>query len=455
MKAFDRKSFRYFYWISIAFLKKNAQLILLSFLAGVIGIVTIVSVSPYFIKVLTTEKYVVGIAGSFDVNNPPAEVVSKISNSLVFINEKGEIIPLLAESWEQLDDGKQYRFTLKKGLTWGDGKDFTAHDLKYNFTDVKVEVPDDHVIIFKLKEPLPVFPTYLTTPVVKFPLHGVAGLYNVERVRSRYGKLTEVHLTPNRPNYPIYIYKFYDNETKLINAYKKGEITEFSTTKKNIAELFNTWKNTSIERSVDYTQLLALFFNMNNPLLQEKDVREAIAMSIPKELLTEQGQEAYGPIPPISWAYNSEIKQTPYNPELAEKLFEQYKNGSDSAKLKLSTFFDYLSTADSIKDSISNIGIDADVTVFSPNELDSFDMLLAFWKVPQDPDQYFYWHSTQEQGNIANYKNVRIDKLLEDGRSTINQKERKEIYDNFQRVIADDLPAFFMYHPYVYTIKRK
>ncbi|MFW5703378.1 MAG: ABC transporter substrate-binding protein [Patescibacteria group bacterium] len=455
MKAINRKSFRYFYWIAVAFLKKNAQLILLSFLAGVIGIITIVSISPYFIRVLTTKKHVIGMAGSYTVNNVPDEILGQISNSLVFINEKGEIIPILAESWEQLDDGKEYRFHLKKGLNWEDGKDFTAHDLNYSFTDVQVEVPDDYVIVFKLKEPLPIFPTFLTEPVVRYPLQGVAGLYNVERMKTQYGSLTELHLTPNKENYPIYIYKFYENETKLINAFKMGEITEFSTTKKNIADLFRNWKNATIEESTDYSQLLTLFFNMNNPLLQERDVRKAISMSIPRDVIIEQGEQSFGPIPPTSWAYNTDIKQTQYNPDLSKKLFEKYMDGSSSAELKLSTFFDYLSTADTIRDSLKDIGINANVNVFSPNELDSYDMLLAYWRVPQDPDQYYFWHSTQEQGNISNYKNVKIDKLLEDGRSTIDQSSRKEIYDSFQVVIADDLPAFFLYYPYVYNIVRK
>lgn len=453
--ALTRKSFRYFYWMTVAFLKKNAQLILLSFLAGVIGVISIVSLSPYFVQAMTKKKVVVGIAGTYQFNQVPEQILSKISNSLIYVNEKGEIIPLLADSWEQVNDGTEYRFHLKKNLTWGDGSDFTSKDIKYSFKDVTIETPDPYLIVFKLKKKLPIFPTYLTQYVVKYPLQGVAGLYSVERVKTKFGYIEEIHLTPNRPEYPIYIYKFYDNETQLINAYKLGEITEMQTTKKSIADLFQSWKNTKIEKTVDYTQLLTIFFNLNNPLLQEKDVRKAIAQSIPKEILEEQGEEAYSPIPPTSWAYNGNVKQTQYNPEVAKKIFEKYNSGTESAKLTLSTFYDYLGTADEIKQSLDKIGIDADVNVFTAANTTTFDMLLAFWRVPQDPDQYFYWHSTQDMGNISKYKNVRVDKLLEDGRDTLDQKQRKEIYDDFQKVIADELPAYFLYYPYVYTITRK
>ncbi|MCX7996806.1 MAG: ABC transporter substrate-binding protein [Patescibacteria group bacterium] len=439
----------------MAFLKKNAQPILISFLAGVIGVITVVSLSPYFVELMTKKKEIVGIAGSYRINQVPEEILSKISNSLVFVNEKGEIIPLLAESWEQLDNGKEYRFYLKNDLTWGDGTEFTSADISYSFKDVTIEKPDDSVIVFKLTKPLPIFPTYLTQYVVKYPLQGVAGLYSVERVKSKFGYIQEIHLTPNRPGYPIYIYKFYDTETKLINAYKLGEITQMKTTSKNIADLFVNWNNTTIEKTVDYTQLLTLFFNMNNPLLQEKDVRKAIAQSISREMMEDLGEPAYGPVPPTSWAYNTQLRQLQYNPDVAKKVLEKYQSGTESAKLTISTFYDYLRTADQIKESLDSIGLNTDVKIFSSRNGSDFDMLLAFWKVPQDPDQYFYWHSTQKTGNISNYKNVRIDKLLEDGRNTLDQNQRKEIYDTFQKLIADDLPAYFLYYPYVYTISRK
>ena len=148
----NRKSFRYFYWTTSAFFRKNAQLILLSFLAGVIGIITIVSLSPYFIEVMTKKKVIVGIAGNYQLNEVPDPVLAQISNSLIYVNEKGEIIPLLAESWEQLNEGREYRFYLKKNLTWGDVKDFTSKDLVYNFKDVTIERPDPYVIVFKLKK---------------------------------------------------------------------------------------------------------------------------------------------------------------------------------------------------------------------------------------------------------------------------------------------------------------
>jgi len=67
----------------------------------------------------------------------------------------------------------------------------------------------------------------------------------------------------------------------------------------------------------------------------------------------------------------------------------------------------------------------------------------------------FFWHSVQKEGNITNYLSLKVDKLLEDGRSTLSIPERKKIYKKFQKILVDDQPAIFFYYPYLYKIKRK
>ena len=92
------------------------------------------------------------------------------------------------------------------------------------------------------------------------------------------------------------------------------------------------------------------------------------------------------------------------------------------------------------------------VTSSFPDEYSAF---LAIYEIPSDPDQYFLWHSTQTATNVSKYSNQRIDKLLEDGRTTTDQDERKKIYLDFQRFLLEDAPATFLVHPISYTIARK
>ncbi len=170
---------------------------------------------------------------------------------------------------------------------------------------------------------------------------------------------------------------------------------------------------------------------------------------------SEYGEVAKGSVPPTSWAYNKELKNYNYDIETAEKIIQKEELATTSAKLNLVTFFDYYDVADDFAEEIKKSGLSVDINIASLDRPDNYDLLLAFWKVPVDPDQYYFWHSTQVVGNIGNYKNVKVDLLLEKGRSTINIEDREKDYFDFQKTIIEDPPALFLYYPYVYTISRK
>jgi len=83
------------------------------------------------------------------------------------------LMPCLAEKWEQSPDGKTYTFYLRKGVKWHDGKPFTAKDAVYslnkfrdpkrsafakNVTTIdKVEQVDDYTVRVHLKAVDPLF----------------------------------------------------------------------------------------------------------------------------------------------------------------------------------------------------------------------------------------------------------------------------------------------------------
>ena len=448
------KSIRYYYWLILEFIKKHVRLILLSFFLTFFIILSLIVFTPYLSTILTLRKDVIGITGNYYIDTLPDEVTNKISHGLVVLSPQGQIIPALASSWESRNKDTEFRFHLKKDLFWGDGKAFSAKDINYKFKDVKIEVKDDSTIYFTLKKSLAIFPIYLTQAVIRHPLDGVAGSYKVERVKDKYGIVQEIQLSSNKDGLPGLTYKFYDSEDKLINAYKRGDINQMTLTKKSIADSFSSWKNSSIQKTVDYTRVLTLFFNLKNSTLSAKEIRQAIAQSVPKDNYLNQGQIAQGPITPVSWAYNADVKKTLYDPEIAKKNIIK-NDATASATLEFKTYYDYLDVATDLKNNFDQLGLKTNLSVISLENDNKFDLLLAFWKLPQDPDQYYFWHSTQIQGNITNYKNVKVDKLLEDGRDTLSLKKRKGYYLQFQKVLADDTPAVFIYYPYIYTVKRK
>lgn len=450
-----KKKIRYYYWLGIEFSKKNSKLILASFLITFLSFISILTLLPYLINRFITSNQIVSYVGNYDFNNLPDEIATKLSNGLIAVNEKGGILPILASSWEQTNQGLEYRFHLRDNLYWSDGKKFVAADIKNNFADVTSRVIDDKTIYFKLKKTLPIFPTYLKEPILRYPLLGVAGLYKVEKTKVKSGVLKELFLTANKKGLPGIVYKFYDNESQLVLAYKRGEINEFSTSKKSTADIFASWNNSQVTKIVDYNHLMTLFYNFNNQILRQRELRQTISLAINQDQFSEFGRLASGPIAPISWAYQSNIKRQSYDPQLAEKITKKLGISTDSASLNFTTYYDYLDVGDAINNLLLKVGLHSSLSTLSFDKPSSFDLLLALWKVPTDPDQYYFWHSTQTQGNIGNYNNVKVDKLLEDGRSTLSIDERKKYYSDFQKTMLDDPPAFFLFYPYLYTVKRK
>lgn len=451
---FNKKTIRYYYWVIVEFFRKNVRLIIISFLISFIGMVGILSVSPYM-KIAFLKEEVIGMVGNYDLRSIPDEIVNKISNGLVMMTDKGEIIPVIANSWEARGEGKEYRFHLKNNLLWSDNKKFTASDIDYQFKDVRTAIVDDKTVDFYLQKPLGIFPTFLNKPLIRYPLIGVAGFYKTGKIKMSYGYVKELSLIPNTKNLTGIRYKFYNNEDQLINAYKRGEINKMSLYKKSVADTFLSWKNTKIKKTVDYSKLLTIFLNGKDKILANKDIKDALAMSIDYQKLEVNGEIAKGSIPPTSWAYNPDLKSSSYDLETAKKIISKTIESTEAAKLNLVTYYEYYDIADSLVEDFKGIDLNTELNLATYEQPTSFDLFLAYLKVPTDPDQYYFWHSTQTQSNISSYNNVKVDKLLEDGRATIDIEEREKIYYDLQRIMADDPPAIFLYYPYVYTIERK
>ena len=79
-----------------------------------------------------------------------------------------------------------------------------------------------------------------------------------------------------------------------------------------------------------------------------------------------------------------------------------------------------------------------------------FEAVILGWTIPPDPDAYDVWHSSKtapQELNFVSYSNPEADEMLEAGRSTFDQAERKKYYDRFQDILAEDQPYTFLYVP--------
>ena len=109
----------------------------------------------------------------------------------------GQIDPNVAESWEFSDEGREFTFTIRRGIKWSDGEPFTSHDIAFWYNDYirnselfaagapswmrtesgpgRVEATDDYTVVFSFDEPNGFLPSRLATdignPVSSMPRH--------------------------------------------------------------------------------------------------------------------------------------------------------------------------------------------------------------------------------------------------------------------------------------------
>lgn len=446
MSFFTRS--RSIYWIVKDLISKYTRSLVLGFLIGFVCSLIFWQIYPIVIRPLFLQIDRIGVVGEFVPSSLPKSIQKQVSLGLTSIMDDGSISPAIATSWESTDSGKIFTFHLNNTIFWQDGKKVIASDINYNIRDVNFEVINPETLKVTLKNAYGPFPALVSKPLFKNGLIGV-GNYRVCCVSLKGDKLQSLRLNPVEATISGQVkeYHFFQTEAAAIMAYKLGEIDTIEDIN-NPKELLG-WGNSVITESVKYNRIVTLFFNLKYGPLGEKSYRQALAYAVPK--ISEE--RAYQPIPKTSWAYTDNVRKYEPDPELVKKLLTQAKIGSDSGSLVISTFSQYLDDAQAIANTWSSQGIPTEVRVensVSP----SYQVLLTAIDVPPDPDQYPFWHSTQTVTNISNYVNVKIDKLLEDGRQLQDKESRKKIYADFARRLVDDAPALFLYYPKSYTVTR-
>lgn len=440
---------RFFFWLLRELTDKYTKFFFLGLLIGVIAMISVLQIGKKT-PALSVKQYMrIAAIGDYTASNIPEYILSQISTGLTKLDENGSPSASLAASWEATDSGKVYIFHLKPDVTWHDGTTLTAKDINYNIRGVTIETPDDQTVTFTIDMEYSPFPAVVARPIFLKGLVGV-GSYKVSKTKIKAGQISSLTIVPVNGKGQTKEYKFYKTDSQAILAYQLGEVDEID----NLVSLdpsFYEWKNTDVRKTVNTNRMITLFFNMNDPFLQEKDVRHALAYALPP---FEGEERAYSPIQKTSWAYTDTVKHYDLDLETAQNLLDQSNLGTSSAVLTLHTFSPYLDTATKIADNWEKVGVKTEIKVENTVPPD-YQILLTARDLPSDPDQYAFWHSTQKQMNVSNYVDVKIDKLLEDGREELNVENRKKIYTDFQKRLVDEAPALFLYYPAFYNIVRK
>jgi len=440
------RSLRLLFLIMLELARKYTRSLFLGFIAGLVLSAVFWRLYPYATRLIRPTQRI-GMVGAYNPSTLPLVVQNLISQGLTTLDEDGTPQPALARSWEATNSGKTFMFTIRDDTTWHDGKRVSAHDINYNIRGVTFIPTGDAILTAYLQYPYSALPVLLSKPVFLPGLRGI-GDYTVGNIQLSGGVVKSMILVPFRhaPLKPKQ-FSFFQTEAQAVLAFELGEVDELI--EMSTVSALERWGRVRVEESIKYNRIVTLFFNMRDAKLQDKNIRHGLAFGIPDISYEYAGS----PISSRSWAHTKNVKNYTYNPAEFKRLLKNTALASPSGELTLSTFPAYLDTAQSIAASWTNLGVLTTVRVESTVPQD-FQVLLSAQDVPSDPDQYPFWHSTQSQTNVTGYSNVKIDKLLEDGRSELDQEKRKLIYADFQRRLVEDAPAIFLYYAKLYSIKR-
>lgn len=442
---------RYYFWLLKAYFKRWSKTVIISAAIGVslfFGLLTFFSI---FVKPVIDKKVEkIGLYGVYTVQNLPSEIEGKVSYGLTSIGRDGSIEPGASVRWEILDGGKKYVFLIKRKQYFHNNEELTSKNFPLEFVDVKKNAKERYVIEYVLKNAYSPFLVSVSKNIISKGIIGL-GKYKIEDIETNTNFIKSILLVDREDSSVRKYYSIYPTQEALLTAFMLGEVDVL----KGLSVLpsenrsFLSWKHIDSQKKVNYDKLVTLFYNVKDENLSNIKVRQALGYSLPKDFV--QGERATSPIPPISIYYSKTPNSGIYDIELAKTLLDDpnMKLGT----LEISTTEEFEDVAKLIASAWQKINIKTKVKIV--DEIPSnFQIFLYSFKVPSDPDQYTLWHSAQKN-NISNYKNDRIDKLLEDGRVTLSKDERIKIYADFQKYLINDTPASFLYFPYEYTIKRK
>jgi peptide/nickel transport system substrate-binding protein len=440
-----------------------------------------------------------------------SDINGLVYNGLVRYDKDLRIEGDLAENWEISADDLTITFHLRRDVTWHDGAPFSAEDVLFTYQLLvdpktptayaeryrqvaKAEVLDPYTFRVTYEKPLAtaliswgfaVHPKHLLegTEITKSPLasHPV-GTGPFRFVEWRRGE--RIVLEANSDYYEgcpylrRVVYRVIPDLTTMFLELQSGgldymELTPLQYAMQTDTPAFRRRFNKYRYPDSSYSYL---GYNLRRPIFQDKRVRQAMSYAIDKQELIDGvllglGQVATGPYKPGSWPHNTAVSHYPYDPKRAKALLAEagwHDLSGDGILEKDGRPFEFtimtnqgndkrIKSGEIIQRRFLEVGIKVKLRViewaaFLKEFLEprNFDAIIMGWSIPIDPDGYDVWHSSKTrlgELNFISYQNEEVDRLLEQGRRTLQEERRKKIYDRIQQILAEEQPYTFLYVP--------
>lgn len=458
-----------------------------------------VGVTSFADTLETTEQYFSWVVSRYGVGE-----------TLVRFDEHGEVAPLLAESWENSEGGKVWKFKIREGVKFSDGTEMTPERVKNSlertfklsnrastfFAPSSIKVEGQYLVV-STNTPITVLPECLADPLFiivntdadtsTFAMNGpvCTGPYVVESFNP-----TEVCVVIKNKYYwngevPLdkVTFRCINDQATRSMALQSGEIQIAYNLKTENLQDFEDEKKYHIQ-SLESLRTTFAFMNEKG-VLGDKVLRQAVSRALNRDIyckvLLEGGATpGKAPVPPtLDFGFDELIDENSYNPESAKQLLKEagYKDidgdgfveTPDGKKIQLD-FVIYTSReelkiyAQAAQISLKEVGINVKIntvsyeTLLDLRDAGRFDLLI--WNVlvanTGDPEKYLRenWYS-KSPSNQTGYNNIKVDELLDKLSAEFDSDERKKLIIEIQQLIMNDIPTIFFGYETTYLITSR
>lgn len=437
----------------------------------------------------------------YEVKGRPA--IANLYNRLVGMSEvTSEVIPDLAERWDVSDDGRTYTFHLVKGVTWHDGKPFTAHDVKFTFDAMVarkgpgfsnfkeylhgVEVVDDLTVRMTLTKPNSAFLTSVADPygstTIILPRHifegknwdglpqndAPVGTGPFKFVEWRHGERIVLERNPayfkkGLPYLDRIVIRVIPNAPTTVAALTAGEIHYSGEGSLSGLDFVRLQDHPGLVAAMTQGTLWHIAFNTKKPPFDNHKVRLAFAHAIDRADVAKKAE--YGTVVVsngaytelVPWAFNKDAKLPSHDIATAKRLLDEagFKPGANGIRMKLSWVASKgigERIAQVVKEQLRQIGVDVDLRLvefgtFTKIAIEARDFTITAMGGRQNPEPVD-WHMFIQTGgyrNIYGYSNAEVDALLDKAIATTDLGQRAKSYFRVQEILVRDLPRLNLF----------
>ena len=364
-------------------------------------------------------------------------VIEQVYSTLMALDPDAKPYPELAESYEVSDDGLQYTFKLRPGVTFHNGDELTAEDVKFSFDRLRakdsgysygsqvetiesVDVVDKHTVRFKLSRRTGPFLVYMAFPgssIVPKKLVESGHDLNANPVGSGPFKFVSYeprsaikfernphYFQEGKPYFDAMEYRIIPDVTALTSAVTSGEVNFSNEIPPKDWASVTTAPNLKTQ-TLEGSRYYWLLPNNTAKPLDNPKVRQAIGLALDRKALVAGGFFGQatpilgGVIPEWNWAY-SDVKFFGERAEVAKAkalLAEAgVPNGFETSMTIASSFPAMVAMAPIIQANLAAVGIKAEIkTMEIPRYWDEvwgpskFDITTMYWVSPlADPDDF-------------------------------------------------------------------